>query len=246
MATCSIGSSSDVSQLCLSWFFKIQGLKVCVRAAAVQAFRLSVLLKSELVVARTASGENAVGQRRNPLGPQAWAKSRKVSRSFRKSLPEVEGIRKNGFTSNGTRPKLPKPLRTGRYAQSRLSQKLVSQSLWSVSPQHIYANVLLFCLHFSVAPGYTPGLRVVCTSVPLLLNAANSTAAKQKPQDLDVDEFLNGGFLSMDAEPDQLSESAESESEAGSAHDADMASDAEQDVVAAAAEADSDSDSDGE
>ena len=40
------------------------------------------------------------------------------------------------------------------------------------------------------------------------MHAGKAKAAKQKPEELDVDDFLNGGFMSVDAETDQQPESS--------------------------------------
>lgn len=53
-------------------------------------------------------------------------------------------------------------------------------------------------------------------------------AVKQKPGELDVNDFLNGGFMSVDAEQDQHAESSQSEDDLSSAEDAALDSDAEQ------------------
>lgn len=70
--------------------------------------------------------------------------------------------------------------------------------------------------------------------------------AKRAPAELNVDDFLNGGFMSVDAQQDQLSDSGDSEGEAGD-DAATMDSDAEQDahdMTSAAADANSASESD--
>lgn len=62
------------------------------------------------------------------------------------------------------------------------------------------------------------------------MNADKAKPTKPAPEELDVDDFLNGGFMSMDAQEDRLSGSGESEDEAGSADAGSMDSDAEQDA----------------
>jgi len=79
--------------------------------------------------------------------------------------------------------------------------------------------------------------------------ADKAKPAKRAAKEIDVDDFLNGGFMSMDAQQDQLSDSgAESEDEGVDADAAGMDSDVEQDahdLTSAAADAGSDSESDG-
>lgn len=70
--------------------------------------------------------------------------------------------------------------------------------------------------------------------------------AKKATEELNVDDFLNGGFMSVASQQDQLSDSADSEED--DAHAADMGGDAEQDahgLTSAAADEASESDSDG-
>ena len=81
-----------------------------------------------------------------------------------------------------------------------------------------------------------------------MMTAEKAKPAKRAPAELNVDDFLNGGFMSVDAQQDQLSDSGDSEGEAGD-DAATMDSDAEQDahdMTSAAADANSVSESDGE
>ena len=83
-----------------------------------------------------------------------------------------------------------------------------------------------------------------------MLTAEKAKPAKRAPAELNVDDFLNGGFMSVDAQQDQLSDSGNSEGEAGD-DAATMDSDAEQDAhdmtsAAADSDANSASESDGE
>ena len=79
------------------------------------------------------------------------------------------------------------------------------------------------------------------------MHAGKAKAAKQKPEELDVDDFLNGGFMSVDAETDQQPESSQSEDDLSSAGDAALDSDADQDGISdAGIEPGADSESDGE
>ena len=78
------------------------------------------------------------------------------------------------------------------------------------------------------------------------MNADKAKPAKPAPKELDVDGFLNGGFMSMDTQQDRLSDSGESEDEAGSGDAIAMDSDAEQDardMTSAPADAGSESES---
>ncbi len=80
------------------------------------------------------------------------------------------------------------------------------------------------------------------------MNADKARPAKCAPAGLNVDDFLNGGFMSVDAQQDHLSDSGDSEGEAGD-DAATLDSDAEQDshdMTSAAADAGSASESDGE
>ena len=83
------------------------------------------------------------------------------------------------------------------------------------------------------------------------VHADKAKPAKQPAKNVNVDDFLNGGFMSMDAHQDQLSDSAaESEDDAVEADAAALLSDAEEDAhdmtsAAADAQSESDSDSDG-
>ena len=83
------------------------------------------------------------------------------------------------------------------------------------------------------------------TSCGWSVGAGKQTAQAKRAEELDVDDFLNGGFLAVDDDKDQLSDLAESsdEEEAGAAA---VESDEEQDAYNATnAAADEASDSDG-